>query len=184
MTGSGKTYLADKLLKWSEYVVVYDLKGQINWQGYQIVTSFEELKNCQYPKIIYKPPIDEIENSESIELFFKWIYLRENTTVYVDELMSVCIDGRIPKWLVIILTRGRELNVSFYGSTQRPKRIPVSLLSEAENVYIFRLQYPDDRILVEKTFAIPSDKLSELKKRYFFYSSVSKTYQQPFILRG
>jgi len=182
MTGSGKTFLAEKLLAWRKYVVVYDLKGMIDWPGYVTITSFESLKECEHPKIIFKPPLYFVKDKEAVEEFFQWVYLRGNCTLYVDEVMSACFKGQISYWLLVILTRGRELGVSFIGSTQRPKQIPMNVITEAENRFIFLLSnYPDAK-RIEENYGIDAEEILNLPKRYFFFSSIDKTFQKPFIL--
>lgn len=189
MTGSGKTFFAEKILAWRSYVIVYDLKGEIKWNGYKVIENFSELemldpeKEETPKKIIYKPSLRDAFDEEAVDNFFKWVYLRRNTTLYIDELMSCCFDGKITFWLQAILTRGRELGISCIGSTQRPKRIPLSLLSESESWVSFRIQLYDDAKRVEQSFGIPAEQIQNLPKRYFYYGSINNTYPQPFILR-
>lgn len=182
MTGSGKTFFAEKILNWRKYVVVYDLKGELNWTGYKIVRNFEELKREEHPKLIFKPPLDFITDEDSVNDFFHWVYERRNCTLYVDEVMTCCFRGRICFWLLAIVTRGRELGISFIGSTQRPKQIPISLLSEAERWAMFRVHIYDDAKRLEQTFGIDAELIQNLPKRRFYYGSVDHTYAKPFTL--
>jgi len=182
MTGSGKTFFAEKILNWRKYVVVYDLKGELKWKGYKIVTDFEALKTEEAEKIIFKPPLEFIKDKDSVEDFFHWVYERRNCTLYVDEVMTCCFRGEIAFWLLAIVTRGRELGVSFIGATQRPKQIPISLLSEAERWAMFRVHIYDDAKRLEQTFGIDAELIQNLPKRRFYYGSVDHTYSKPFIL--
>lgn len=183
MTGSGKTYFAEKILRWRKYVVVYDLKGELDWDGYRIITNFEELKMAEEPKLIFKPPLYFIRDKDAVEDFFHWVYERRNCTLYVDEIMTCCFKGQIAFWLLAIMTRGRELNVSFIGSTQRPKQIPVSLLSESERWVVFRLQVFDDAKRLEENFGLDAESIQALPKRYFYYGSIDTVYNKPFTLK-
>lgn len=188
MTGSGKTFLAEKILQHREYVVVYDLKGEIDWRGYQVVTTLEQamqLEPEKYPKLIFKPDFERTEyGKEQAEEFFKWVYKRRNCTLYVDEVMSACYRGYITYWLQVIMTRGRELNISFIGSTQRPKSIPMSMLSESQHWAIFHLSMKEDADRVEKTFGIETEKIQALPDYHFYYGSVRKrkTINKPMML--
>lgn len=186
MTGSGKTFLAEKLLQWRKYVIVYDLKGTITWDGYKIVESLErltEIDPIKYPKIIFKPPLYFVKDEEAVNQFFQFVYQRGNCTLYVDEIMTACFKGQISYWLLAIMTRGRELGVSFVGATQRPKQIPISIITESEHRFIFLLSnYPDAK-RIEENYSIDADEIVKLKKRYFYYSSVEQTYNKPFILK-
>lgn len=188
MTGSGKTFFAEKILRWRDNVIVYDTKGQIDWEGYQTVTSFSELKSCSAKKIRYKPKLEDWYNEEPANEFFSYVYHRGDSTLYVDEVATACYDGQIPFWLHGIMSRGRELGVSFIGSTQRPKRIPLSLLSESERWAIFRLNLMEDAKRVEQTFGFSVEQIQSLPKRFFHYGSIDMSRievltQKPFTLK-
>lgn len=189
MTGSGKTYFAEKLLRWSDYTVVYDLKGEIDWPDYRVVTSLETLFKLEVdeaPKIIFKPDFEGTPyGKEQADLFFKWVYQRRNCTLYVDEVMSACYRGQITYWLHVIMTRGRELGIQFIGSTQRPKSIPMQLMSESQRWAIFHLNMEEDAERIEKTFGIERTRIQQLPDFHFFYGNVKRrgTINKPFILR-
>lgn len=158
-TGSGKTYLARKYLAGFPYVVALDSKGTLHWpeipeKNLALVTELEALPRLPAEKthIIYRPRWEEMD-FDHYDAFFQWCYLRGNTQVWIDELMAVCPSPmKIPPYLKAIYTRGRELNVSAWGLTQRPTGIPVLTMSEASHFFIFDLNMPQDREkLVEVT---------------------------------
>lgn len=183
MTGSGKTFFAEKILAWRKYVIVYDLKGRIKWPGYVTCHSLESLMECEQPKIIFKPPLTFSKDKEQVEEFFQWVYDRGNCTLYVDELMTTCFKGQISFWLLAILTRGRELGVSLISSTQRPKQIPVTVFTEAEHWIIFRLQAYGDAKRIEENFGIDAVSIQKLPKRYFYFGSINEESSKPFTLK-
>ena len=172
-TGSGKTYLARALLATRPFVVVHDGKGTINWSGYTLVRSLARLRDldpAKFPRIIYRPDPEDLASEETQDAFFGWVYRRKRTALYIDEVYSVCNGNAIPFHLLACLTRGREHKVEVWASTQRPMRIPQEFLSEAENVYAFRLQMPQDRAKVEATTGIEQERIFRLAKKHFIYS--------------
>lgn len=172
-TGSGKTKLAEVLLRYRKYVVVLDVKGTINWRGYTLVKSYAkllELDPKKSPRIIYRPNPFELDDEVIIEAFFKWIYERHNTTVYVDELFGIAKGGVYPKYYGACLTRGRELKIEVWTGSQRPKDIPQIAISEAEHCYIFFLKLPQDRVRIEQITAINTEAIAALPKRHFLYA--------------
>lgn len=183
MTGSGKTFFAEKILAWRKHVIVYDLKGEIKWKGYAICKSFETLQECEYPKIIFKPPLEFIRDKEQVEEFFRWVYDRGNCTLYVDELMTTCFKGQISYWLLAIITRGRELGVSLISSTQRPKQVPVTVFTESENWVVFRLQAYGDAKRIEENFGIDAESIQRLPKQVFYFGSINEQLNKPFTLK-
>lgn len=183
MTGSGKTFLAERILRWRDNVIAYDTKGLLDWEGYETITSFGTLKKSKSKYIRYKPPDNLIyKNEEAAEEFFNWVYQRGDTTLYVDEIAQTCYKGFLPYSLHGILSRGRELGVSFVGSTQRPKGIPISLFSESERIACFKLRNYDDGKRIEQSIGVPASNLVKLPKRYFYYANVDITYSKPFTL--
>jgi adenylate kinase family enzyme len=183
MTGSGKTTLARELLRSRQYVVVYDSKGLLRWSEYKRVTSLFELTQSKSPKLLYAPVHSELIDVEIIDKFFLWIYQRMNTTVYVDEVYSVTNRGEIPTYYHAILTRGRELGISTFSSTQRPKQIPQVILSESECYYVFRLLLPQDRQRVKEILPVTTDDIQQLKKHEFLYGNADGSIIGPLRLR-
>lgn len=173
-TGSGKTTLARRLLEPRPYVVVCDTKGTLQWPGY---TRFDRLDDCIYaktdvaPRIIYAPRHEELIDPSVTNRFFQWLYLRGNTTVYIDEVYGVCTRGEIPTFYHAILTRGRELNISTFSSTQRPKQIPAVVLSESEHYYVFQLMLPQDRQRIREMIPVTDEQLRALRRHEFFYAT-------------
>jgi hypothetical protein len=73
-------------------------------------------------------------------------YKAGNMVLYVDELYSICPPNQKPlNVLWSMYTRGRELGIGVWSSSQRPAWIPLFALSEAEHFFNFRLQIDEDR---------------------------------------
>src|SRR5260221_700064 len=126
-TGSGKTTLAECMLKFREFVVVYDTKGRINWTDYKLVRSLKACIDCnaaEDKKIIYRPPLQERDMETELGLqvtnsFFKWIFDRENTTLYVDELAQVANRNYSPLYYRACMQQGRERCIEVWIGTIR-----------------------------------------------------------------
>lgn len=148
-TGSGKTTLAKALLWGKRYLVVLDPKHQFTlpdeWKyGYVITSSLNEAKAIEDERtIIYRPSFEEARGR--CEDFFQWIFERENVTVYVDEVFPIVPNNRIGYWFGRCIVEGRAKGVSVWSATQRPASIPLTLMTESEHFFVFRLANPDDR---------------------------------------
>lgn len=175
-TGCGKTTLAQALLQKRPFVVVHDSKDMLYWEGY---SRFDKLSDCigaraeHHPKIIYAPRHTELLDPFVINKFFQWIFERRNTTLYVDEVYSVCNRGEIPSYYHACLTRGRQLKISTFSSTQRPKQIPQVVLSESEHYYVFQLQLPQDRLRIREILPVSDTELRGLRGHNFLYANAS-----------
>lgn len=177
MTGSGKTTLAARLLDWFKYTVVFDPKGLIDWNGYRVVYTIDDLFRARENRLIYKPSIEELSKNHIVEQFFEWIYERRNTTLYVDEVFAVAPSwSEVPFYYKACLTRGRERGITTLSSTQRPTGIPSEILSESEYGYWFKCRYPSDAEKIEKVTGIDRLKIQALKKQQFFFTDLDNTF--------
>ena len=186
-TGSGKTFLAEKLLSDYPFVIVLDNKGffgtdkdsrqfYLAAKGYGLCRSLDELPDYarRYNKIVYRPdPALEANKTafeEEMDAFFWWIYNRENTILYVDEATAVCDSYNILSGHNAIMKRGREKNVGCWNSSQQPVNVHNTLLSEAEHYFIFetRLQSHRDKLagFIGEEVQNPIG-----KKHHFYYFS-------------
>ena len=161
-TGCGKSELAQIYLSGKENVICLDTKGTENWLRIPDVAIFERLEdlmNFGIGKAIYRPRWEEL-NAEYYNSFFEWIYKRGNTDVWVDEITSICPNANtIPDFYKGCLTRGRTLGISIWSLTQRPKDIPLVVMSEAKHFYIFDLNMESDRKRIMEIVSAPELKL-------------------------
>lgn len=174
-TGSGKTVLAEKLLAYRRNVVVFDPKRRITWPGYKVVTSLKALTQYKGERVVYRPSHtamkDWQDGNDEIEKAFEWVYLRGNTTLYVDEVYLLTSGEEMPRFYHACLTQGRELGVETWSATQRPMNVPQVVMSESEHLYAFRLRMPQDRRKVEQMCSLPSSYMEDVPKFYFYYAS-------------
>lgn len=158
-TGSGKSFLAEQYLKGYEYVVKLDTKnetaerrkkGLSPWQGleehkdFTVTSNFEELDEITTKKIIYNPDYYS-QDEETFNRFFDWIFLRENTIVWIDELMSVANAHKTPRALLRCYTQGRSKQIGIWACSQRPAGIPSICLANSDYYFIFNLNNVNDR---------------------------------------
>jgi hypothetical protein len=159
MTGSGKSVLAEVYLAGFDHVVKLDTKGEVYerrkkkkpiWRGliegrdFSVVEHLEEITKVETPKIIYAPHFEEQE-PEYYDALMKWVYERENTTLWIDELMSVATAHKYPVYLKALMTRGRSKNASVWALTQRPTEIPNIIFANTTHFFVFNLMLAQDR---------------------------------------
>jgi hypothetical protein len=189
-TGSGKTTLARFLLQYRPFVVVHDGKGTIEWPGYRrfvhlkAMVATVDANPRNYPRVIYRPTVEEMRNPALVDGFFRWVYLRKNCTLYVDETFSVveAFQGVTPPGYQACITRGREKRVEVWSSTQRPYRIPLIVLTESEHYYVFRLQGLEDRLRMRGVSGLSEEAIAGLSKRLFYHVSMDG-HQGPLTLK-
>lgn len=149
-TGSGKTYLMERLTQNLKRLIVLDGKGTLGTWGLEEWNreSRAMLKN-QEPvrvRVVWDIGQDVFDFWENV---LEEIYNAGNVTVYCDELYSLTDKpGLVQPALRAIYTRGRELNIGAWAATQRPVSVPLVTMSEAEHFFCFRLTMDDDRARV------------------------------------
>jgi ABC-type dipeptide/oligopeptide/nickel transport system ATPase component len=159
-TGSGKSFLVESYLAGFQHVVKLDTKGEyyerkrddvsawtglIEGEDFDVIFHLSEIDKIQTEKIIYVPDFEE-QTSDYYNAFFQWCYERQNTTVWIDELMSIAESPqRYPKYLKAIATRGRSRNVSMWSLSQRPSDIPTIIPANITHFFAFNLNLPTDR---------------------------------------
>jgi len=182
-TGSGKSTLARYMLRTRKNRLVWalDVNHLLDWHlpsseypdgEYLEVTTIEELIEKQdYPRLLFHPALERMEDFEYFDLFFKTAYLKGNVTVYVDEAYAVTKMQTIPFYYKACLTRGRGKGIETWTSSQRPSSIPSFLLTESENFYIFRLRFPPDVKKMELMTGFEESEIRRLPKRYFNFEN-------------
>jgi len=164
-TGSGKSFLAEVYLAGFNHVVKLDTKGEVFerrkkkqpiWRGlvegkdFTVIERLKDIDKVETPKIIYAPVFEE-QTLEYYDSLLKWVYLRENTTIWIDELMSIAEVSKYPPYLKALMTRGRSKDASVWALTQRPMDIPTIVLANTTHFFVFNLNLPQDRKKMAET---------------------------------
>lgn len=142
-TGAGKTYLAERLVRGLSRLVVIDPKGTLASWGLDdwSTTVRRELRRGEPVRARVVYPLDG-----DFEPVLAEIYEAGNITVYIDEVYGIVPPGSRPgPYFTALYTRGRELGIGVWAATQRPTWVPLFVLSEADWLFVFKLQLDEDR---------------------------------------
>lgn len=183
-TGTGKSYLTEEYVTGYKYVVKLDTKdetmerkrkglsawrGLIEGQDFTVCRNFEQLDDIETPKIIYVMDYDE-QNEDGFNRFFRWIFERENTVLWIDELTSVGSSYSVPKEYGRLMQQGRSKNIAVWNCTQRPSGIPQSAIANSTHFFIFQTALPADRKkLVELTGQQQLGIVPKGKHQFYYY---------------
>lgn len=146
-TGSGKTWLARRLLARIPRLVVIDPKSTLaDWNLKEPSDrDWNKFDRGEYGRYRIQSPVTSDLESWYDDLF-GYLYECGELTIYIDEAYAVTPPGQKPgKWLSACYTRGREKGIGVWSSTQRPAWIPLFMLSEADWFLVFRLSLEQDR---------------------------------------
>lgn len=116
-------------------------------------------------RAIVRPGITEDER-EWADALCRRAYYVERCAVALDELPAGTDANRPLMWLGVLLRRGREAGITTYVATQRPLDIPLTILSEAEHVFVFDLNLAGDR---KRVAEVIGDYPSPVREHGFAY---------------
>lgn len=177
MTGSGKSTLAQYLLADEPRVVFVDPKSEMDsvaWNAREYDgNAYNQLLKGRPGRYILRAPIDQ-----DYERYFEQFYTLGRLIVYIDEVYGVTAGRtRAGNWLTALYTRGRSRQIAVWAATQRPRWIPLFILSEANWLFLFRLQLEADReavasIMGPKALISPPDQYGFWIKYYRWESPI------------
>jgi len=145
--GSGKSYLAYKLIEKEQRLVVFDIMSEyengviFDGEDYECFLTFWRRVYRGSFRLIYRPLNPDAEIDRICELVFK----AGNLCFLVEEIDCYCSSHRISDFFASVIQRGRHKHITLIGVTQRPYGIHLLLKSQAKEAYIFNTNEPRDR---------------------------------------
>jgi len=143
--GSGKSYLANKLIENEQRVLVFDTLGEytegVVFEDYEKFAGFWRVMYRQPYRLIYRP----LKPDQEIEQIAELVYTIGNICFVVEEIDCYCTAYQISESFAHVVQRGRHKNITLIGITQRPYGINRLLTSQAKEIYIFNTNEPRDR---------------------------------------
>lgn len=185
-TGSGKSYLARKLI-WSplDRVIFHDWKEQ-EYENLNapVLRSLDDVHEALFAeseeerlyKFVYVPPAGE-HGLDAWDELCRLVYEKGDFHLIGDEIKGIYQKGNsvrpVSDHHEKILTRGRSRGVGMTNLSQRPKKIPMECMSESEHLFAFRLNLGDDRKRLGEIFGSEhEDRLRELDSHRFLYYKI------------
>jgi hypothetical protein len=178
-TGSGKTTLADRLIRTLGYrTVVIDPKHSWTYPGYVHSQHYDP-----HPTIVrqvFRPRDDADDGWTDLIAYLSDVWAYDvPTVVYIDELTSVTTPRRAPRVLSTLVRLGRQRGFGTWFSTQRPKDVPSLFFTEAEHWCIFDLITQDDR---DKVAGYMGDKVRDRVKEPYAFWYMSPSMHDPLLV--
>ena len=147
-TGSGKTQKACWLLAHCDWhrrpCYVLDFKGDSLIGDIGMTDINVNMPPPRKPGL-YRVPLIPGVTDEALTQFLWRVWRNENAIVYTDE--GLMIGNRDPAFRAL-LTQGRSKNIQMITLTQRPVFCDKFVFSEANYMFVMRLQTEDDRKVV------------------------------------
>lgn len=128
-------------------VLFLDPKRRNDFGGWAIVEGAAEVERVwprEHARVIARPALLEDERAWMDRLCRRAYYVA-HCVLAADELPDGVTADRTVPWLDVCLKRGREAPLTTIVATQRPLDVPKPIRTEAEHVFAFDLNDPDDR---------------------------------------
>ena len=168
-TGSGKTTLADRIIRTLGYrTAVIDPKHRWEFPGYRLVDRYDP--DPRLIRQVFRPRDDERSDWRDAEVYLESLWdAGVPTVVYTDELTRLSTPRRTLPILADLVRLGRQAGFGAWNASQRPKDVPSLFLSEAEHWFVFDLRYVADR---EKCVGFLGENVgNRITEPYAFYYS-------------
>lgn len=155
MTGTGKSELCTRMINASGddiRIFSIDVDNSVELKGSKKCTTPTQVKFWFnfYKKIRYVP-LKEFRNRDDWEELLEWLASTSSKKkpnpmiIHINEIYRLGYGNDFPKELPVIMATARKQKISMYIETQRPKSIPVPVLTEASRIYVFMLKRLEDR---------------------------------------
>jgi hypothetical protein len=145
--GSGKTVVEQTLLRQKDRVLVLDTKQDPKDDWKSVGVPIKKLGKLRPGRYIWAASKDFITDPDTQSQFFEKQLDNGPLVIGVDEAYHLFLT----RGLRLLATQGRGKRVSLVSCMQRPRSIPLFLLSDANYWVVFNLQLDDDRKSVEKS---------------------------------
>ena len=161
-TGSGKTVLASYLLEGLNRVIVIDPKHTFHLAGYRPGWKLP-LTSGEF-RLIIRPTQDD---DDRLAGFLMRLMREGSVTIYCDEAATTAdVFPGVTDALTEIARTGRERHVGLWCTMQRPRRVPLTMLTETESFFVFSVRSKDDRDYIR---GYTGDEVSARLPRFMFW---------------
>jgi DNA helicase HerA-like ATPase len=161
-TGSGKTVLAKYLLAGLNRVVVLDPKHTFNLPGFKAGWKLP-LTSGDF-RLVIRP---RGEDDERLAGFLLRLMREGSVTIYCDEAATTAdVFPETTQVLTEIARTGRERHVAIWCTMQRPRRVPLTMLTETETFFVFSVRSKDDRDYIK---GYTGDEVTDKLPRFMFW---------------
>lgn len=99
---------------------------------------------------------------------------KRHVYIYIDEAYSLLKYSRfVAEQVTLCVTAGGERGVGVMAATQRPRWIPVEMLSEITRYYVFRLDYNKDKLNLRENGLPPGFRFPRRMHNFQYYNAIT-----------
>lgn len=173
--GSGKTYLARRIMADKRRLIVFDPKWQLSDLGLVIhnpidLISYIKANHSGSFRVVYQPDVDIQEEGALFRDFQDVVacaYYTKNLYLFLDEIYLYTSRTKRGNVLENIINSGRHDQISIVATTIRHTDTSRNLTAQADMLIAFQIQEPSDIEYLKTYFGPLAEKLPTLPARCF-----------------
>lgn len=165
-TGSGKTFLMEKLCAAQPRVCVIDSKHRVKWAGYSLTD--DPSAALIRDKVIYRPAEGHPPPDWFYTALMDSFHDRGGGILYIDEAAEITTQNFCPKGLRTVVRLGREVGVGVWWSAQEATAVNNVLIRQSDVLVLFMNHGASDR---DKLIQTVGD-MGEVPAHLMFYEFV------------
>jgi len=173
--GSGKTYLARRLMADKRRLIVYDPIRQLGDLGVVVHDPVALIayirQNCHRNfRVVYQPQVNIRDNGVMFAEFqnvLEMAYYTKNVYLFLDEIFLYIPRTINPTIIDNLITAGRHSQISFITTTIRYTDTSRKLTSQADVMICFQTQEPADIKYLKDIYGDAAEKLKTLPPYHY-----------------
>lgn len=166
-TGTGKTFLENRILQLREYVVFLRTKSDATRiEGFTKALTADRMKRQNVSRILLEPKYEHQAHEGFLMLEHAWVM--GGWTVAVDEYWYVERIG-LQRPVERLLTQGRSKGISVVLGMQRPVQVSRFGISQCTHLFCFRIDNRDLKTIRDATNDGYADTVRDLRKYEYAY---------------
>lgn len=167
-TGTGKTFLMERLCKQLRNVIVIDSKHRVNWAGYSLTFAPDAALQKSVNKIILRIPEGDSIPNEWWTRAMRFLHSKGGGVIYLDEAPMLMSANSAPSGLKDVFRIGRELGVGVWWSAQEATGVYNTIIRQSDAIIMFHNHGASDR---DKLIGVVGD-MGEITKSLEQYEFV------------
>ncbi len=174
-SGSGKSYLAQKIIALYPRVIIFDSLYEYSETG-EIQHDFEGFsefmlkhENEQSFRTVVQFGVENSHQNEEFEQMLRVAYYRGRCAIFIDEVQNFSTVHIIPEWLRQVVLTGRHQEIALIFTTQRPGELHKTLLSQSNKIFCGNLHSQVDIKTMSNYLDRPAEEIANLPDRKFIY---------------
>lgn len=166
-TGTGKTFLASRILSRRDYIISLKSKADKTEIPGRIIRYARDMADVKEKTFTLYPQYyrQAWEFYQALEAVWK----QNHWTVYIDELYYLETQLKLGRWINRLLTQGRSKGITVVTGVQRPAFVSRFAITQSTHVISFQQDGDDAKRIAQSTSERLKNAIGNLGKHEFIW---------------